>query len=385
MSEHNRHANPSVTLGIEEEFFLIDPDTRDLLHDPDPRIFEAGAASSGPHGVVHEFLRSQIETNTEVCASVTDLREALKTTRRLVVGAAQTYGAEVMAASTHPFAAWESQLPTANQRYEDFAVIYQETVRRLVVNGMHVHAGFGDADSRVRVMTALRRYLPLLNALSGSSPFNDGRESGFKCGRLNLFEALPRTSIPGPLYSRAEFDALIAEYQRLAFIGDSSEIWWDIRPSNKYPTVELRICDVCPRMEDALCIAAIYACLVHMLLRQHHANELPPEPPTEIIVENKWLAQRYGMLAFLGDTRRGGRVDIAEEIEALVEELTEDARALGCENELRHSLTIVREGANADEQIDLYRLRRLEGATEREALHAVVDLVVEQTGKGLNA
>ena len=385
MSQNGTDSELTVTLGIEEEFFLTDPETRDLLHDPDPRIFEAGAASAGPHGVVQEFLRTQIETNTEVCGSVTDLREALKATRRLVVGAARKYGAEVMAASTHPFAAWESQLPTANQRYEDFAVIFQETVRRLVVNGMHVHAGFGDADSRIRVMTALRRYLPLLNALSGSSPFNDGRETGFKCGRLNLFEAMPRTSLPGPLYSRADFDALIAEYQRLAFIGDGGEIWWDIRPSHKYPTVELRICDVCPRMEDALCIAAIYASLIRMLLRQYHANELPVEPPTEIIVENKWLAQRYGMLAFLGDTRRGGRIDIAEEIEALVEKLAEDARALGCEDELRHSLTIVREGASADEQIDLYRLRRLEGASEPEALRAVVDLVVGQTAAGVEA
>ena len=384
MSERDVDMDSTVTLGIEEEFFLIDPDSGDLLRDPDPRIFAAGADSAGPHGVVHEFLRAQIETNTEVCDSITSLREALKATRRLVVGAARKYGAGVMAASTHPFAAWESQLPTANQRYEDFAVIFQETVRRLVVNGMHVHAGFGDPDSRIRVMTALRRYLPLLNALSGSSPFNGGRESGFKCGRLNLFEALPRTSIPGPLHSRADFDALIAEYQRLAFIGDSSEIWWDIRPSNKFPTVELRICDVCPRMEDALCIAAIYACLVRMLLRQCRAGTLPDEPPTEIIVENKWLAQRYGMLAFLGDTRKGGRIDIAEEIEALVEELTEDARALGCEGELRHSLAIVREGASADEQLDLYRLRRLEGASEQEALRAVVDLMVEQTAAGLD-
>ena len=384
MSNQSPDVELAVTLGIEEEFFLVDPASGDLLHDPDPRIFQAAAESAGPHGVVKEFLRTQIETNTQVCDSIAGLREALKETRRLVVGAARQYGAAAMAASTHPFADWESQLPTASERYEDFAVTFQETVRRLVVNGMHVHAGFGDPESRIRVMTALRRYLPLLNALSGSSPFNGGRESGFKCGRLNIFEAMPRTSIPGPLYSRAEFDALISEYQRMEFIGDGSEIWWDIRPSNTYPTVELRICDVCPRMEDALCVAAVYACLVRMLLRHFHAGTLPGEPPTEIIVENKWLAQRYGMLAFLGDTRRGGRIDIAEEVEALVEELADDAQALGCENELRHSLKIVREGASADEQIDLYRLLRLDGATEREALRAIVDLLVKQTGAGVN-
>lgn len=383
MIRSNTDDDLPITLGIEEEFFLIDPGSGDLLADPDPRIFEAAASHAGPQKVVHEFLRAQIETNTEVCDSVAALREALKGTRRVVVEAARSFGAEVMAASTHPFAAWQSQLPTASQRYEDFAVTFQDTVRRLVVNGMHVHAGFGDPDSRIRVMTALRRYLPLLNALSGSSPFNEGRESGFKCGRLNLFEAMPRTSIPGPLHSRGEFDALVGEYQRMEFIGDGSELWWDIRPSKAYPTVELRICDVCPRIEDAVCIAAVYACLIRMLLRLDRADALPAEPPTEIIVENKWLAQRYGMLAFLGDTRRGGRIDIAEEIEALVETLNEDARALGCEAELRHSLDIVREGASADEQIDLYRLRLLEGDSEQEALRAVVNLVVEQTGASL--
>lgn len=374
----------TITLGIEEEFFLIDPASGDLLPDPDPRIFEAATSHRGPQKVVHEFLRSQIETNTEVCDSVSTLREALKCTRRVVVEAARSHGADIMAASTHPFAAWQSQLPTASQRYEEFAVTFQDTVRRLVVNGMHVHAGFGDPDSRIRIMTAVRRYLPLLNALSGSSPFYDSRESGFKCGRLNLFEALPRTSIPGPLYSRAEFDALVGEYLRMNFIGSGSELWWDIRPSGTYPTIELRICDVCPRIDDALCIAAMYACLVRMLLRRDRAGDLPPEPPTEIIAENKWIAQRYGMLAFLGDTRHGGRVDIADEMAALVDALTDDARALGCEDEIRHSLDIVREGASADEQIDLYRLRRLEGDSEREALRAVVNLVVEQTGAGLD-
>ena len=383
MIRSNTDDDLPITLGIEEEFFLIDPGSGDLLADPDPRIFAAATSRSGPQKVVREFLRAQIETNTEVCDSVASLREALRGTRRVVVEAARSCGAEVMAASTHPFAAWQSQLPTASQRYEDFALVFQEPVRRLVVNGMHVHAGFGDADSRIRVMTALRRYLPLLNALSGSSPFNEGRESGFKCGRLNLFEALPRTSIPGPLHSRAEFDALVDEYRRLEFIDDGSELWWDIRPSKTYPTVELRICDVCPRIEDALCIVAVYACLIRMLWRLDRADALPAEPPTEIIAENKWLAQRYGMLAFLGDTRRGGRIDIADEIEALVELLDEDARALGCQAELGHSLDIVREGASADEQIDLYRLRLLEGDSEQEALRAVVDLVVGQTAASL--
>ena len=373
----------TITLGVEEELFLIDPETRDLLSDPDPGIFEACDRAAGREQVVREFLRSQIETNTAVHESVAELREGMKASRKIVVDAARAHGAEVMAASSHPFADWESQLPTAKERYREFASTFQETVRRLVICGMHVHAGFADFDTRIRVMTALRRYLPLFIGLSGSSPFGGGRESGFKCNRLNLFQAMPRTSIPGPLASRADYEELVGEYKRLELIKDGSEIWWDIRPSSRFPTVELRVCDTCPSIEDALSIAALYSSLIRMLSRCEREGTLPPEPPTVIIVENKWLAQRYGLVAFLGDTRRGGRIDIADELEGLVEELAEDASALGCEAELRRCLDMVREGSSADRQLDLFRLRVLEGADQEEALRDVVDLVVAETVAGL--
>lgn len=198
-----------ITLGVEEEFFLVDPETRDLLADPDEGIFEACEKAGGPHKVVHEFLRSQIETNTRVCNSVAEVREALRETRRLVIDAAEEHGARIMAASTHPFASWREQAPTPGERYRRFASMYQETVRRTLVGGMHIHAGFGDADSRIRVMTALRRYLPLLHALSTSSPFNGGHETGFRSFRLTVMGALPRTGLPGPLGSWAEYEALV--------------------------------------------------------------------------------------------------------------------------------------------------------------------------------
>ncbi|MCY4498497.1 MAG: glutamate-cysteine ligase family protein, partial [Rhodospirillaceae bacterium] len=176
----------SITLGIEEEFFLVDPDSRDLLADPDPGIFKTCDENRGPHKVVREFLRSQIETNTRVCGSVAEVRTALQETRRIVIEAAERHGAAVMAASTHPFAIWRDQSPTPRDRYTRFAATYQEAVRRAVVGGMHIHAGFGDADTRIRVMTAIRRYLPLLHALSTSSPFNAGHETGFKSYRLTI-------------------------------------------------------------------------------------------------------------------------------------------------------------------------------------------------------
>ena len=373
----------AVSLGIEEEFFLVDPDTRDLLTDPDPRIFEACEENSGPHKVVREFLRSQIETNTRVCDSVGDLREALRETRRLVIDAAGRYGAAVMAASAHPFATWEDQAPTPRDRYHKFASTYQEAVRRLVVGGMHIHAGFGDADSRVRVMTALRRYLPMLHALSASSPFIAGRETGFKSYRLTIMGNLPRTGMPGPLGSWAEYESLVAEYRRMNFIKDGSELWWDIRPSHPYPTVELRICDVCARIESALCITALYASLIRKLMRLDREGALPPEPLTELIAEDRWMAQRYGVFAFLANRDIGGRADIYDQTSELIEDLVPDAQALGCEDELRRALTIISEGSGADRQLDLYRLRLLEGDTREEALRKVVDLAIADTREGV--
>ena len=383
MNPNNSVDDLNITLGVEEEFFLVDPESRDLLADPDPQIFETCKANQGPHKVVHEFLRSQIEISTRVCTSVNDVRSALMETRRVIIDGAAQYGAAALASSTHPFAAWDVQLPTANERYESFANIFQESVRRLLIGGLHIHAGFGDAELRIRVMTALRRYLPVLNALSASSPFSGGRDTGFKCGRLNLLAVLPRTSMPRALFSMAEYDRLVQDYQRLEFISDGSELWWDIRPSHAYPTIELRICDICPRLEDTMGIVGLYACLVRWLSRLAREDRLPPEPPTEILAENIWLAQRYGVLAFLGDTMNGGRADIADMVARLVDDLAADARALDCEDELQHILDIIREGASADRQIDCYRLRLLDGATNEEALRSVVDMTLAETAAGM--
>ena len=374
----------AITLGIEEEFFLVDPDSRDLLADPDESIFESCEKARGPHKVVREFLRSQIETNTRVCESVAALDEALRQTRRIVVAAAEAHGAAAMAASTHPFASSRGQMPTPRERYARFAADFQESLRRFVVGGMHIHAGFGDADARIRVMTAMRRYLPLIHALSTSSPFNEGYETGFKSYRLNLVGGLPRTSIPRPLGSRAEYDQLVDEYRAMSFIENGSELWWDIRPSHAYPTIEMRICDICPRLDDAVSVAALYASLVRWLARRDRAGDLPPEPLTELIAEDRWIAHRYGVLAFFGDRARGGgRVDIYDDAAALVEKLAPDATALGCEAEMRRVMTIIREGTGADRQVDLYRLRRLEGDSEEEALRRVVDLVLAETREGI--
>ena len=374
-----------ITFGLEEEFFLVDPESRNLIADPDPALFEACERNSGPHKVVHELLRTQIETNTRVCHSVADLRSALIETRTLVIETAARFGAAVMGASTHPFAQWSAQAFTPKERYGRLAMTFQEVLRRYLVGGMHIHVGFGDADSRIRVMTALRRYLPMLHALSTSSPFNDGRETGFKSYRLMLIGSMPRTNLPPPFRSRAEFDRLVADYQALEFIEDGSELWWDMRPAVRFPTVEMRICDICPRLEDALSIVALLACLVRRLLRLDGDSGLPPEPPTELIAENRWYASRYGALAFLGNMEAGGRIDIDEYVTQLVSDLAEDAAALDCAQKLQGAAEIIRRGTGADRQLDLFRLRRLEGDSVPEALRAVVDLVIAETREGVGA
>ena len=369
-----------ITLGVEEELFLVDPQSRDLLADPHIGIFETCGNTCGPHKVVREFLRCQIETNTRICHSVAEVRTALRDTRKITIEAAEKYGARIMAASTHPFATWEMQKVSPGERYQRFLANFQDNVRHFVSNGMHIHAGFGDPDTRILVMTALRRYLPLLHALSTSSPFSGSRETGFKSCRLTLIGALPRTGLPNPLHSRADYDRMMAEYRRMAFIQDGSELWWDIRPSHTFPTIELRICDVCTRIEDGVAIVALYGCLIRWLMRQARMGRLPAEPFTELIEEDRWIAQRYGVSAAFGHQNcERGRMECLHILEELQEQLADDAQALDCEAELRHALTIAREGTCADRQLDLYRHRRQEGDSHQEALCHVVDLVLTQT------
>ncbi len=371
---------PKITLGVEEEAFLIDPETRDLISDPDPQIFDECERNSEPHNVVRELLRSQIETNTRVCHSIKEVREAILETRSTIYTAAKKFGCDIVAISTHPFAKWQDQRPTPKERYENSAMLYQEIVRRMLIGGMHVHAGFGDPDMRIRVMNIVRHYLPLFLGLSTSSPFREGLETGYKSSRLNFLAGIPRTGIPRALSSYEEFKSLERELQKWGFIGDSGEMWWDIRPSNKYPTIELRVCDVCPRVEDAMTLVALYACLIRKIVRTKSAGSLvSDEILTEIIFENRFQAQRYGIFAFLADPNDATRTDISDILDRLISEIQEDAEALDCVSEIEHAREIVRMGTSADRQLDQYRLALLNQTSPEEALREVVDTAVQET------
>ena len=221
--------------------------------------------------------------------------------------------------------------------------------------------------------------MPLLLALSSSSPFYSGRLTGLKSYRQGIIGALPRTGMPRPLHSWADYQAIVHRYRDLGAIKDGSEIRWDIRPSANYPTVELRICDICPRVEDAIAIAALYGCLVRYLARRIESGAPLPPASEESIEHGRWLAQRYGTLAFLPAGDPPKLVDIEDSSQELIGELREDAQALRCLSELEHIGHIIRYGSSADRQEDVYRQGRLDGASHDQALKAVVDSVVDET------
>ena len=368
-----------ITLGIEEELMIVDPTTRDVIADPNPDIFEQARERAAPHRVVNEFLRSQIETNSKVCGSVRELARSLRETRNVVIEAARSHGARVIASSTHPWARWEAQQVTEKARYRRAAAEYQDTVRQFFIGGMHVHAGFGTPDLRIKVMDALLEYLPLMLALSTSSPFHAGRLTGLKSYRQTAVGALPRTGLPPAIGSEAEYTRIVETYRRMKAIEDGSEIRWDIRPSAAYPTIELRICDICPRIEDAVAIAALYACLIRHIALEIEEGRRHPRAPREFIQESRWLAQRYGTFAFLPELGRSEARTIAEITTELVSELAADAEALGCEQGLGQVIRIGEQGSSAERQEDTYRETMLDGASERDALRAVVDLIIAET------
>ena len=376
--------NLELTLGIEEEYFLIQPQSRELMADPDPSILSACRDYQGSNKFVPELLRSQIEANSKVCNSLPEVRQSLIEMRRTVRDACQRHGAEFIASSLHPVSSWNEQLISKGERYEQLSTALQHSSRQLIAGGMHIHASFGTADMRIAVMTSLRRYLPLLLALSTSSPLCESRLTGFKSYRHNLIGNLPRTGIPAAMSSVRQFEVLLAEYKEMQFVNDASEIWWDIRPSHSYPTIEVRICDLCPRIDDAMCVISMLTCLICALARRYASGTLPVEPRLEIINANKWLAQRYGVFALLGDTRDGGLVDISDAVERTLVMLSGEAEQLNCVEEVQHSRRILREGSSADRQIDHFLLRKVEGDSVAEALKSTIDQIVNETYEGLD-
>src|SRR5690606_28118179 len=310
---------PSFTLGVEEEYLLVDRRTRDLVEKmPAPMLEQCEARIEGQQ-VKPEFMRSQIEIGTRICRSVAEVRDSLEVLRGAVVDVADEHGLAPLAVSTHPFAVWMSQKHTERARYHALCEEMPAAARRLLVCGMHVHVGIEDEELRVDLMNQFSYFLPHLLALSCSSPFWEGIDTGLKSFRLTVFDALPRTGVPERFSSHAEYERLVRVMTGAGLIEDASKIWWDLRPSARYPTLETRVMDVCTNLEDALCIAALVVSLLRMLWRLRCGNQRWRTYSPLLIRENRWRAMRYSFDQGLLDLGRGKIVPFPQLLEELLE------------------------------------------------------------------
>ncbi|MDZ3838016.1 MAG: carboxylate-amine ligase [Rhodospirillales bacterium] len=374
-------ADPRLTLGLEEEYLLVDLETREVAADPPPEML-AECEARIPDLVKPEFLTSQIEVATPICRTCREARAELAWLRRTVAEVSSKYGLAPIAASTHPFSQWRSQRHTDRARYHILARDMQAVARRLLICGMHVHVGIDDDELRIDLMNQVSYFLPHLLALSTSSPFWLGEDSGLKSYRLSVFDELPRTGLPSRFESYGEYKRHVDVLVRAGVFDDASMLWWDIRPSCRFQTLEMRITDVCSRIDDAVAIAALYQCIIRMLVRLRRGNQRWRAYDNMLIEENRWRAKRYGIDEGLIDFGKGEVVPCADLLEELIELTKEDAEALDCVDELLHSRHILTTGTSAHRQLATFAAAMDAGRTRPDALCSVVDMLVDETVSG---
>ncbi|MCV0426463.1 MAG: carboxylate-amine ligase [Roseibium sp.] len=373
---------PSFSIGVEEEYLLVDRTTRKLASSPPPELFSAcEAALEGK--VSPEFLRCQIEVDTPVCMTLEEVRAELRYFRKTIAREAAAHDLAPIASSTHPFAEWTDQPHTDKQRYNEIARSMQVVAKRLVICGMHVHIGIEDEELRIELFNQLAYFLPHLLALSTSSPFWRGRRTGLKSYRLAVFNELPRTGLPPRFESHYEYRHTVDILTRAGVIEDATKIWWDLRPSDRFPTLEMRITDVCPRLDDAVAIAALFRCLCRMLYRLRCANQSWRRYSRFLLAENRWQAQRHGTEARLIDFGRTETTAFADLIEEMIELVRPDAAFFGCEGDIEHVREIVTRGTSAEQQLALAGDAADEGLLPQDTLNAIVDHLIAETQSGL--
>ncbi len=370
---------PTFTLGIEEEYLLVDRESRDLVTNMPPSMLEECAGRCKDQLVSPELLRAQIEVGTRVCGSLAEARESLTELRTVVADVANSHGLAPIAASSHPFAQWTQQKHTERPRYAALYAEMQAAARRLLICGMHVHVGIDDDELRIDLMNQFSYFLPHLLALSCSSPFWEAEDTGLKCYRLTVFDAVPRTGLPERFDSYAEYQRHIRILVDAGLIPDSTMIWWDLRPSARYPTLETRIMDVCTYIEDTLCLTALTACLLRMLYRLRTGNQRWRMYSRLMLNENRWRAMRYSFDAGLIDLGRGRIIPFAQLVEEILELTREDAEALDCVAEVEHVHSILANGTSAHRQLRAHKAALDRGASPEEAVRAVVDHLIQET------
>ena len=373
---------PKFTLGIEEEYLLVDRKSRDLVTTLPPAIMqECEDCLEGQ--VSPEFLQSQIEVETRVCKDLAEARADLVHLRKTVADVAKKHGLAVIAASTHPFAQWKTQQHTDKERYNALEQDMQVVARRLLICGMHVHIGIDDDELRIDLLNQIPYFLPHLLALSTSSPFWEGVDTGLRSYRLCVFNELPRSGLPEQFSSFSEFSRTVSIMVNAGLVEDATKLWWDVRPSARFPTLEMRITDICTRLDDAICIAAIFRCLCRMLYRLRRDNQRWRTYSRFLVDENRWRAQRYGFEEGLVDFGKGQITPFPELLDELLDVLREDAEFFDCVAELDHARTIIDRGTSAHRQLAVYQSAIDAGMSSEDALRAVVDMLIDDTVSGL--
>jgi carboxylate-amine ligase len=367
---------PSLTLGIEEEYQIIDPQTRELKSYI-TEILEEGRLILLEQ-IKAELHQSIVEVGTTVCHTPAEIRVELARLRRALIDLAGSKGMAIAAAGTHPFSSWHTQEITPFDRYIGVKEDMGELAQRLLIFGTHIHIGIEDREFMIDALNVVRYMLPHLLCLSTSSPFWMGRNTGLKSYRSTIFRNFPRTGIPRSFTAWSEYTELIDTMVRTRCIPDASKIWWDVRPHHAFPTLEIRICDICTRVDEAICIAAILQAIVAKVWKLRRDNLTFRIYPAELIEENKWRAVRYGLdgkLVDLGkDEEVPARAVIREIIEWFIADVVDE---LGSRKEVEYAYTILEGGTSADRQLATY--------ARTGDLKDVVDQLIRETAEGVTA
>jgi carboxylate-amine ligase len=357
------------TLGIEEEFQIVDPGTRELRSRVS-EFLEEGKMLLGEQ-LKPEMIQSMIEVGTGICANIQEARADISRLRGIISFLARKKGLEIVAASTHPISHWQDQKIFDDERYELLVEEIQMVARSLLIFGLHVHVGIPDPERAIHIMNAARYFLPHMLALSTSSPFWMGHNSGLKSYRSEVFKKFPRTDIPDHFDSHASFQRYIDLLVRTNCIDNGKKIWWDVRPHPFFPTLEFRVCDIPTRVDDTLAIAALFQAIVAKLNKLIDKNLGFRLYRRMLVQENKWRAVRWGLDGKMIDFGKQKEVPVRDLILELLEFVDDVLDDLGSRQEVEHIHTILERGTSADEQLRVYK--------ETGDLKAVVDRLIERT------
>ena len=365
---------PSFSLGIEEEYQTIDPETRDLKSHIKTEMLEQGKMRLEER-VKAEMHQSVIEVGTRVCRNIEEAREDLYDLRRNMIHLAEENGLMLVAGATHPFADWRSQEIYPDPRYDKVVEDLQLVARANLIFGLHVHVGIEDREAAIRIMNSLRYFLPHILALSTNSPFWLGMETGYKSYRAKVFENFPRTNLPDSFASYSEFENYVNLLIKTNSIDNAKKLWWDVRPHPFFNTVEVRICDIPMRAEESVAIAALIQSTAAKLCRLHEHNLDFRQYSRALLMENKFRAVRYGLEGKLIDFGKEQEVPECDLIEEYLQFIDEVVDELECRDAIEHIRVMMKEGSGADRQLKVYR--------ETGDLKKVVDYMAEETRAGL--